>query len=77
MAPSNPTMLHILQLIVAPMFALGALYVAPLSVGLILALLHYLSSDGLFVSEVPRIRTVTRASQCSCILVRIQPTSKL
>lgn len=46
-------MLHVLQLIVAPMFALGPLYIAPLSIGLMFALLHYLSSDGLPVSELP------------------------
>jgi hypothetical protein len=51
-----------LQLIVAPAFALGMLYIGPLSIGLMLALLHYFSSDGFPICEFLGIRAVIRAS---------------
>lgn len=48
-------MLHVVQLILAPMFALGTLYLVPFSLGITLALLHWFSSDGLPVCMFPGI----------------------
>jgi hypothetical protein len=71
-------MLHILQLILAPMFALGTLYIGPLSVGLTFSLVHYLSSEGFPLCEFLGIMAVVRASTVTMVnLVLIRTPTRL